>query len=116
MNWRNVGVKPPDNWDDIIVRDIKTKQVIDPIWNHYDDHLVTMQRGNAYNGDTYHYHELEWLDESDNHEVSEEKQVLIDNVIEDLKVNSFAYNDYTVLEELLSFIPDKYLEGALTEE
>lgn len=43
------------------------------------------------------------------------KQELIDAVIEDLK-KGFEYGDYTVLDELLHFIPRKYLVGALPEE
>lgn len=43
------------------------------------------------------------------------KQKLIDAVIEDLK-NGFTYGDYTVLDELLHFIPKKKLIQALPEE
>lgn len=43
------------------------------------------------------------------------KQELIDAVIEDLK-KGFAIGDYTVLDELLSFVPDKNLQQALPEE
>ena len=43
------------------------------------------------------------------------KQQLIDAVIEDLK-KGFEYGDYTVLDELLHFIPKKFLIGALPEE
>ncbi len=43
------------------------------------------------------------------------KHQLIDAVIEDLK-RGFEYGDYTVLDELLHFIPKKYLIDALPEE
>lgn len=43
------------------------------------------------------------------------KQQLIDAVIEDLK-KGFEYGDYTVLDELLHFIPRKNLIQALPEE
>jgi hypothetical protein len=42
-------------------------------------------------------------------------QKLVDAVIEDLK-KSFAFGDYTVLEELLFFIPKENLVQALPEE
>lgn len=48
--------------------------------------------------------------------VTNSKQKLIDAVIEDLKENSFKHEDYTVLDELLSFIPVKNLIQALPEE
>jgi len=48
-------------------------------------------------------------------EQEERKQKLVDNVIEDLK-KSFADGDYTVLDELLKFIPSKNLIQALPEE
>lgn len=40
---------------------------------------------------------------------------LIDLVIEELK-DSFSYNDYTILEELLGFIPEHNLLQVLPEE
>lgn len=43
------------------------------------------------------------------------KQKLVDDVIEDLK-KSLAQGDYTVLDELLKFIPSKNLVQALPEE
>jgi len=43
------------------------------------------------------------------------KTKLIDAVIEDLKPG-FEYGDYTVLEELLGFIPTENLIQALPEE
>jgi hypothetical protein len=43
------------------------------------------------------------------------KGQLIDAVIEDLK-KGFAIGDYTVLEELLTFIPTENLIQALPEE
>ena len=43
------------------------------------------------------------------------KQQLIDAVIDDLK-KGFEYGDYTVLDELLHFIPKKNLVQALPEE
>lgn len=48
--------------------------------------------------------------------IGKRRQKLIDAVIEDLKENSFKYDDYTVLDELLSFIPTKVLIQALPEE
>jgi len=48
--------------------------------------------------------------------VTRSKQKLIDAVIEDLKENSFRHDDYTVLDELLSFIPVQNLIQALPEE
>jgi hypothetical protein len=45
----------------------------------------------------------------------ENKQKLVDDVIEDLK-DSFKHGDYTVLDELLKFIPSKNLIQALPEE
>jgi len=47
--------------------------------------------------------------------MNDKKQRVIDAVIEDLK-KSFDIGDYTVLEELLSFIPNDKLIGALPEE
>lgn len=47
--------------------------------------------------------------------VSEEKQVLVDAVIEDLK-KGFAVGDYTVLDELLGFVPTENLIESLPEE
>jgi hypothetical protein len=46
---------------------------------------------------------------------SKPNQKLVDAVIEDLK-ESFAFGDYTVLEELLFFIPKDNLIQALPEE
>ena len=46
---------------------------------------------------------------------AELKQKLVDDVIEDLK-ESFASGDYTVLDELLKFIPTRNLVQALPEE
>ena len=43
------------------------------------------------------------------------KQELVDAVIDDLK-KSFELGDYTVLDELLHFIPRKNLIQALPEE
>lgn len=43
------------------------------------------------------------------------KQDLIDAVIEELK-RDIESGDYTVLEELLSFIPSRKLIGSLPEE
>lgn len=43
------------------------------------------------------------------------KQELVDKVIERLK-EDFASHDYTVLDELLKFIPTKNLEASLPEE
>lgn len=48
-------------------------------------------------------------------EQEERKQKLVDAVIEDLK-DSFKHKDYTVLDELLKFIPTKNLIQALPEE
>ena len=48
--------------------------------------------------------------------VTRSKQKLIDAIIEDLKENSFRHDDYTVLDELLSFIPVQNLIQALPEE
>jgi len=48
-------------------------------------------------------------------EQAERKQKLVDDVIEDLK-ESLASGDYTVLDELLKFIPSKNLIQALPEE
>jgi len=42
-------------------------------------------------------------------------QKLIDAVIEDLKTQ-FEVGDYTVLEELLTFVPDSALVNSLPEE
>lgn len=47
--------------------------------------------------------------------VSEEKQVVIDAVIEQLK-KDFENGDYTVLDELLGFIPINTLIQSLPEE
>lgn len=44
-----------------------------------------------------------------------EKEQLVNQVIDDLK-NSFENGDYTVLEELLWFVPNKNLLQALPEE
>jgi len=46
---------------------------------------------------------------------TELKQKLVDDVIEDLK-KSFNHGDYTVLDELLKFIPSHNLIQALPEE
>jgi CO dehydrogenase/acetyl-CoA synthase beta subunit len=43
------------------------------------------------------------------------KSRLVDTVIEELK-EQFAYNDYTVLEDLLKFIPNKNLVFSLDED
>lgn len=48
-------------------------------------------------------------------EQEERKQKLVDDVIEDLK-ESLASGDYTVLDELLKFVPVKNLIQALPEE
>jgi hypothetical protein len=48
-------------------------------------------------------------------EQEERKQKLVDDVIEDLK-ESLASGDFTVLDELLKFIPSKNLIQALPEE
>jgi len=42
-------------------------------------------------------------------------QELIDQVIEQLKLD-VVNNDWTVIEELLSFVPVKFLKGFLPEE
>jgi hypothetical protein len=42
-------------------------------------------------------------------------QLLIDKVIEEMKVQ-VAENDWTVVEELLSFVPVEFLKGFLPEE
>jgi hypothetical protein len=47
--------------------------------------------------------------------VTEEKQTLIDAVIEDLK-KGFAIGDYTVLDELLGFVPTENLIESLPED
>lgn len=47
--------------------------------------------------------------------VTEEKQIVIDAVIEQLKID-FKQGDFTVLDELLGFVPIKRLIGALPEE
>lgn len=47
--------------------------------------------------------------------VSDEKQVVIDAVIEQLK-DDFEKGDFTVLDELLGFVPIKRLVGSLPEE
>lgn len=47
--------------------------------------------------------------------VSEEKQVVIDAVIEQLK-KDFEQGDFTVLDELLGFIPINNLIQSLPEE
>lgn len=47
--------------------------------------------------------------------ISEKKQKVVDAVIEQLK-KDFEQKDYTVLEELLSFISTKRLIGSLPEE
>lgn len=47
--------------------------------------------------------------------VSEEKQVVIDAVIERLK-EDFKQGDFTVLDELLGFVPIKNLIQSLPEE
>jgi len=44
-----------------------------------------------------------------------DKQPLVDAVIEELK-KSMALGDYTVLDELLKFIPWEILKGSLPEE
>jgi len=48
-------------------------------------------------------------------EQEERKQKLVDDVIEDLK-ESLVSGDFTVLDELLKFIPSKNLIQALPEE
>lgn len=45
----------------------------------------------------------------------EDKQKLVDDVIDDLK-ESFNHGDYTVLDDLLKRIPSKNLIQALPEE
>lgn len=45
----------------------------------------------------------------------EDKQKLVDDVIDDLK-ESFNHGDYTVLDDLLKMIPSKNLIQALPEE
>jgi len=52
---------------------------------------------------------------SNKEESTSTKQTLINKVIEDLKTG-FSVGDYTVLDELLQFIPTKILEGSLPEE
>ena len=47
--------------------------------------------------------------------MSDEKQKVVDAVIDDLK-KGFVYGDYTVLEELLSFVPITNLIHSLPEE
>ena len=42
-------------------------------------------------------------------------QQLIDQVIEEMKLQ-IAENDWTVVEELLSFVPVEFLKGFLPEE
>jgi len=49
------------------------------------------------------------------HITEKTKQELVDAVIDDLK-KSFEHGDYTVLEELLFFIPKQNLIQALPEE
>jgi len=44
-----------------------------------------------------------------------ENQELIDAAIEQMKVD-IAANDWTVIEELLSFVPPEKLKGFLPEE
>jgi hypothetical protein len=48
-------------------------------------------------------------------EKSSKKQILIDRVIEQIK-KDVAEGDVTALDELLRFIPTKYLKGFLPEE
>ena len=42
-------------------------------------------------------------------------QQIIDQVIEEMKLQ-IAENDWTVVEELLSFVPVEFLKGFLPEE
>ena len=44
-----------------------------------------------------------------------DNQELIDQVIEEMKLQ-IAENDWTVVEELLSFVPVEFLKGFLPEE
>ncbi len=52
---------------------------------------------------------------NDKEELTSEKQELIDKVIEDLK-KGFSCGDYTVLDEILTFVPTNILKGSLPEE
>lgn len=65
MEWKSCVGKPKSSFGDVIVRVIETKEVLTDVWEYYDDHLTMVQRGNHYNGDTYYYKDLQWLDESD---------------------------------------------------
>lgn len=65
MKWKQVVNKYQASKEDVIIRCIKTKEIITDVWEYYDDHLVLTQKGSALNGDTYYYKELQWLDESE---------------------------------------------------
>ena len=49
-------------------------------------------------------------------EITQEKQALVDSVIEMLKRDIIEFGDYTVLEEILAHVDDEVLKGSLPEE
>lgn len=124
--YKAIGIDRPENHEDIL--DFVTNDVIetavietaDPENWHSGDVAIAFRRWveqvEANKKEVYR-EVLDIMNELKNKENinRDENQELVDAVIEDLK-QSFAIGDYTVLDELLHFIPTKNLIQALPEE
>lgn len=65
MKWKQVVNKFQASKEDVVLRDIKSKQLITDVWDYSDDHLTLVNHSSALNGDTHYYKDLQWLDESE---------------------------------------------------
>lgn len=119
--YKAIGIDRPENHEDIL--DFVVNDVIEtaePMNWHSGDVAIAFRRwieqGDATRNEVYR-EVLDIMNELKNKEnINRDKnQELVDAVIEDLK-QSFAIGDYTVLDELLHFIPTKNLIQALPEE
>lgn len=61
MEWVNATEKPED-WGEVVLREIKTKRLITNVWAFHDDG-VELENGNCIAGETIRYELLEWLKE-----------------------------------------------------
>lgn len=97
MKWKSCVGKSKSSFGDVIIRVIKSKEVLIDVWEFYDDHLTMVQRGNHYNGDTYYYKDLQWLDETEDNE----KDAYIQYVQEKIELNlaPFRFHEWQEMEK-----------------
>lgn len=118
--YKAIGIDRPENHEDIL--DFVTNDVIetaDPENWHSGDVAIAFRRwveqGNATRNEVYQ-EVIDMLDEvkkkSNN---CDKNQVLVDAVIEELK-KDFNTGDYTVIEEILFYVPKNILLHSLSEE